>query len=135
MEAMTRNIREAISKHAVIDGPGHVGPMYAFEVHGFGGRNLMDDANIPSLLPAPFLGYLNAEDAVHQNTRKFVLSKQKPWYCDGHVINGVGGPHIKPGAAWPMSSTVQIMKSSNNTEIEKALLELLSSTNGIGLIH
>ncbi|PHH49840.1 Meiotically up-regulated protein 157 [Ceratocystis fimbriata CBS 114723] len=135
MEAMAHNIREAISKHAVIEGPGNAGPMYAFEVDGFGGRNLMDDANIPSLLSAPFLGYLDAEDTVYQNTRKFVLSKQNPWYCEGHVINGVGGPHIKPGAAWPMSSTVQIMTSNNNTEIEKALLELLSSTNGIGLMH
>ncbi|KAL5606764.1 uncharacterized protein BROUX77_003957 [Berkeleyomyces rouxiae] len=135
IETMAHNIREAISKNAVIEGPGNTGPMYAFEVDGFGGRNLMDDANIPSLLSAPFLGYLDADDAVYQNTRKFVLSKQNPWYCEGPVINAIGGPHIKPGAAWPMSSTVQIMTSNNETEIEKALIELLASTAGIGLIH
>ncbi|KKF94138.1 Meiotically up-regulated protein157 [Ceratocystis platani] len=69
MKAIARNIREAISKYAVSDGPGHVDPMYAFEVDGFGGRSLVDAANIPSLLSAPFLGYLDAEDAIYQNTR------------------------------------------------------------------
>lgn len=103
MQAMASEIREAITHWGIVKAPGGK-EIFAYEVDGFGGQNLMDDANIPSLLSAPFLGYVEKNDTIYQNTRAFVLSRNNPWWCAGPYINAVGSPHIRPGAAWPMAA-------------------------------
>jgi meiotically up-regulated gene 157 (Mug157) protein len=54
--------------------------IYAYEVDGFGSANLMDDANVPSLLSLPYLGYSQISDQTYQNTRKFVWSSKQPYW-------------------------------------------------------
>ena len=47
-------------------------PFIAFEVDGFGNHLLMDDANVPNLLAMPYLGDVDVNDPIYQNTRRFV---------------------------------------------------------------
>jgi meiotically up-regulated gene 157 (Mug157) protein len=46
----------------------------------------MDDANVPSLLSIPYLGYRSPHDPdgrIANNTRRFVLSRDNPHYYAG----------------------------------------------------
>ena len=47
--ALADEVAAALQKYAGVEHP-EFGKIYAFEVAGFGGRQLMDDANVPSLL-------------------------------------------------------------------------------------
>lgn len=94
-----------------------------------------DDANLPSLLSSPLTGYLKRTDSLYRSTRKFILSTANPYYGHGAVINATGGPHIGPGMAWPMSLIVGILTTDDDDEIKAMLFQILSSTDGLGLIH
>jgi len=50
----------------------------------------MDDSNIPSLLSLPYLcpDEIPLNDTIYQNTRKFVLSKDNPWFFQGSLLQG-----------------------------------------------
>lgn len=139
MVAFSGRIREGVTKYGivpVVGGNGSVETVYAYEVDGFGSAALMDDANVPSLLAAPVFGYLANTDPVYQRTRTRLLSPEgNPYFMKGSAINGIGGPHVGPGMAWPMASIVRILTSEDDDEIVKVLRELLSSTDGLGLMH
>ena len=75
--ALAAQIDAGIQKFGIVDHPKY-GKIYAYETDGFGNYNLMDDANSPSLLSLPYLGYCEADDPIYQNTRRFILSKDKP---------------------------------------------------------
>lgn len=92
-ERLKKEVDEAIQKYGIVNHP-VFGKIYAYEVDGYGGCNLMDDANNPSLLSVPYFGYVNADDPVYQNTRKFVWSKHNPYFLReqwlkesvGHIV-------------------------------------------------
>ncbi|RUS29244.1 Six-hairpin glycosidase-like protein [Jimgerdemannia flammicorona] len=81
----------------------------------------MDDANIPSLLSLPYLGFLEKNDTIYQNTRRFVLSEANPYFFKGPYGSGVGGPHI--------------LTSQSDEEILDALKIIVENTDGTGLMH
>lgn len=87
MTAFATSIREGIEKYGKVQHD-TFGEIYAYEIDGYGARNIMDDANVPSLLSAPNIDYLDASDSTYQNTRKLVLSTSNPYYMHGPVING-----------------------------------------------
>jgi meiotically up-regulated gene 157 (Mug157) protein len=133
MGDMSKSVQSAIEAHGTTNHSKY-GKIYAFEVDGFGSTTIMDDANIPSLLSAPFLGYpVDAE--TYANTRALVLSASNSYFMRGPVINAVGGPHAGPGMAWPMASIVRILTSNDDIEITNELRQIVSSTDKFGLIH
>ncbi|KAF2272110.1 uncharacterized protein EI97DRAFT_437200 [Westerdykella ornata] len=134
MRTLSTGIRTAIHRHARVADRTY-GTIFAYEIDGYGSANIMDDPNIPSLLSAPFIGYLDSDDPVYQNTRRKILSKDNPYFSWGPVITGVGSPHTLPGRAWPMASIMRILTSDDDEEITETLRQLVGSTDGLGLMH
>jgi uncharacterized protein len=137
MKGLSSSIRAAIDNYGLYRmlGSGNSNAtIFAYEVDGYGSYNIMDDANIPSLLSAPFFGY-DINDPTYQATRQVILSASNSYYMRGPVLNAVGGPHVSFGHAWPMASIVRILTSTDDDEIRGELRQLVSSTDGLGLIH
>ena len=111
------------------------GPVYAFEVDGFGNQYLMDDANVPSLLSLAYLEPAMASDPVYQNTRRFVWSTDNPYFWRGAAGEGIGGPHIGKQAIWPMSIMMKAFTAADDDEIRACLQQLLRTDAGLGFIH
>jgi uncharacterized protein len=134
LEGRAKTIKKGIWEHGVIDHP-KWGRVFAYEVDGYGSRLLMDDANIPSLLSLPMLGFVDATDEVYMNTRKMILSQEgNPYYLTGIAFGGIGGPHIGLTHAWPMSVLVQAMTSDNDEEIEMCV-DMVKNVSAMGLIN
>lgn len=134
MREMSAGIRTGIETYAVVNDTKY-GPIYAYEIDGYGSANIMDDPNIPSLLSAPFLGYANASDPVYQNTRRKILSRDNPYYTWGPILSGIGSMHTLPGRAWPMANVMSILTSGDDAEIIRELGMLIQSTDGYGVLH
>lgn len=134
MEGLSGSLHAAIEAHGVVNHPKY-GQIYAYEIDGYGGQTIMDDANVPSLLSAPLLSYLSSSSQTYQNTRALILSGDNPYFMRGPVLSAVGGPHNGPGYAWPMASIVRILTSSDEGEIVEQLKSILGSTGGLGLVH
>ena len=133
LSALSASLSAAITTHAIVPSPSTpTANIYAYELDGYGSANVMDDANIPSLLAAPFIGYLPPADPVYQATRALLLGDRNPYFMRGSVINAIGGPHDGPGHAWPMASIVRVLTSGDDGEIAGVLRELVASTDGTG---
>ena len=111
------------------------GRIYAYETDGYGHYNLMDDANVPSLLSIPYIGYRSASDTIYQNTRLFVLSPDNPYYFKGTYAHGVGSPHTPQGYIWPIALIMRGLTSQDIHEQAEILSTLVATTGGTGYMH
>lgn len=132
--ALATEVETAIQKYGVVDHPKH-GKIYAFEVDGFGSSYIMDDSNVPSLLSLPYLGVLTADDPIYQNTRKFALSTDNPYFFKGTAAEGIGGPHVGQDMIWPMSITMRALTSTDDAEIKWCIQTLQKTHAGTGFMH
>ena len=127
-------VEAALTKYAAIT-TSQPGKMYAYEVNGFGSFNLMDDANVPSLLSLPYLNAVKVTDPVYINTRRFVLSPNNPFFFKGKAGEGIGGPHAGMDMIWPLSIIMRGLTSIDKQEVKKCLSMLKNSNAGTGFMH
>ncbi len=127
-------VEEALKKYATYNHPKY-GTIYAFEVDGFGNHLLMDDANVPSLLAMAYLGDVDMNDPIYQNTRRFVWSENNPYFFKGKAGEGIGGPHIGYDMIWPMSIMMKAFTSQNDEEIKWCIKSLMDTDAGTGFMH
>lgn len=132
--ALATEVETALQQYAVVENA-RFGKVYAYEVNAFGSYNLMDDANVPSLLSLPYLDAKPAGDPIYQNTRKLILSDSNPFFFKGKVAEGIGGPHAGMQMIWPLGITMRALTSSNDAEIKKCLQMLVASNAGTGFMH
>ncbi|MCH5219163.1 MAG: glycoside hydrolase family 125 protein [Muribaculaceae bacterium] len=133
-ETLAEEVSKALSEYALYQ-HSEFGTIYAFEVDGFGNHLLMDDANVPSLLAMAYLGDVDVNDLIYQNTRRFVWSEYNPYFFRGTAGEGIGGPHVGYRMAWPMSIMMKAFTSTDDNEIKECLTMLLNTDDEKGFIH
>lgn len=126
-ENLGAQIDEGIKKYGIYHHE-EFGDIYAYETDGLGNYNLMDDANVPSLLSIPYLGFATYDDAIYQNTRKFILSKSNPYYTEGSRAKGIGSPHTPKGYIWHIALSMQGLTTDSKEEMD-ALMDMFENTH------
>ena len=133
-KALADEVDEAIQKYGVTEHE-DFGEIYAYEVDGFGNKLFMDDANLPSLMSLAYLGVHKSTDAIYQRTRKFLLSKNNPYFLQGKVAEGQASPHTGKRRIWPMGIILRAMTSTDTEEIKKCLKMLKNTHADTGFMH
>lgn len=133
-EKLRKEIDYGIRTYGIVDHP-KFGKIYAYETDGFGNYCLMDDAGTPGLLSIPYIGYVSAEDPIYQNTRRFALSFDNPFYFEGKFAKGIGSPHTPGGYVWHMALSMQALTSTDDQEIKELIDTLIATDADTGYMH
>ena len=131
---LMKEIDNGIKTYGIYKHPKY-GSIFAYETDGFGNYNLMDDANVPSLLSIPYLQYTSCDDPIYQNTRRFILSEDNPYYYKGSCAKGIGSPHTPKGYIWHISLVMQALTSKDDSEIQELLRTIVSTDADTGFMH
>jgi meiotically up-regulated gene 157 (Mug157) protein len=133
-KGLRNEVQTGIQTYGVVFTPNY-GYIYAYEVDGLGHANLIDDANVPSLLSAPYLGYTKATSFVYKNTRRYLLSGDNPTYYVGKYARGIGSQHTAEHMVWPIAMLMQGFTATTDAEKKDVLNQLLASDPGDHLLH
>ena len=134
---LAATIGAAVREHGtVIREVGDVaGPMYAFEVDGFGGKVLTEDPNVPSLLSLPYLGWCPPDDPTYLLTRKWIFSRMNPRFIQGRFIAGLNSSHTPRRNIWPLALAIQGLTALDLEESNRCLMLIESTDAGTGRVH
>lgn len=125
---LKEEIQEGIETYGVTKLENY-GEVYAYEIDGYGQYNLMDDANVPSLLAMDYIGYKGRKTQVAENTKRFILSEANPYFYKGKVAEGIGSSHTPARYIWPIALGMQGLTTSDKEE-QRRILEILVNTDG-----
>lgn len=131
---LKKEISNGIEKYGHIDNS-RGKTIYAYEVDGFGNATIMDDSNVPSLMAAPYLGYLEKTNPLYLETRKTILSKENPYYYEGKCGRGIGSSHTPYNYIWPIASSIEGLTTTDYAEKERILNQLVSNDANTHLMH
>jgi meiotically up-regulated gene 157 (Mug157) protein len=134
-QRLRRGIEQGLREQAVIGHGTETGPRWAYEVDGLGGVLEMDDANVPSLLSLPRLGYCAADDPLYRATRAFVLSPGNPYYYGGEAAAGIGSPHTPKRHVWPIALAMAALTDPDMAAKRATVAALLATRGGTDRIH
>ena len=133
-EALGAEIDEGIQRYCVVTHEKY-GKIYACETDGMGNYCMIDDANIPSLLSIPYIGYADENDEIYQNTRRFLLSRDNPFYFEGKYARGIGSRHTPENYIWHMALVMQGLTSTSADE-KREMLSMIANTDAdTGYLH
>lgn len=127
-------IKSGIEKYAKVN-LDDFGEVYSYETDGLGNHNLMDDANVPSLLAMPLFDNSLSRDETYINTRRFILSDKNPYYFKGTKAQGVGSQHTEKGFIWPIGIIVEALTSDDRAVKMEKLDLLMNTTANTGFMH
>lgn len=131
---LASEVESALRKYAITEHP-HFGKVYAYETNGYGSYNLMDDANVPSLLAMPYLSGEIISPEVYRNTRNMILSPENPFFFSGKAGFGIGGPHTGVDMIWHLGIIMRGLTSADPEEIKSCLTQLQMTHGGTGFMH
>jgi meiotically up-regulated gene 157 (Mug157) protein len=135
LKDLAKVLENAYKKYVLVKSPAFEESIMAYEINGFGSFNLMDDANVPSLLSLGYMDVAWLNTTIYQNARKFVLSTSNPFFFKGKAAEGVGGPHVGMDYIWPLSIIMRGLTSTDDKEIKKCLDMLQQTHAGTGFMH
>ncbi len=133
-QSLRDEVQRGIQTYGLVLVPKY-GYIYAYEVDGLGHAILTDDANIPSLLSAPYIGYTTPNDRYYENTRRFLLSADNPSFYQGQVARGIGSFHTPDHWIWPLALIMEGLTATTDNEKQDVLTQLLASDPGDHLLH
>lgn len=127
IKKLKEQIKKGIEDYAIVENAAGE-KVYAYEVDGLGNSSIMDDANIPNLISAPYLGYSDIENSLYQATRQTLLSEENPYFYKGTAAEGIGSSHTPKEYIWHMSLAM-IGLTSTSKEEKKAMLDRMVQTD------
>ena len=133
-DALATEIRAGIARHGIVDDP-VAGRIYAYEVDGLGNALLLDDANVPSLLSLPYLGFCDADDPLYRATRTWLLGPRNPTWIQGPALQGIGSTHGRRDWVWPLAIAMEGLTAIDEREREEAVRRVEATITRDLLLH